>query len=293
MDLQPFVPHYGSGQLLAATTSPQVAAISQENRALQVRNDGPGIAYIRVAAGPIPAVRVSSADLPIPVGVTRTITKPIGDSSGVRWVLDYVSASTSSLSVVSGNGSSGDFGVGSGGSGGGGGTGLNGATQIEGFATTVDVSFTRPANTTAYAANQAVADAGPTAGGFTLANCSRAAGRSGLISDVVVASNADPATPLAGELWIYDQAVTAQADQAAFAPAAADRLKLVAVIPFSLASVAGGSGASGSVANVSGLSLGFTTVGSTNLRMLVKAKNAYVPASGEVLSVRLKIVQTN
>lgn len=175
-------------------------------------------------------------------------------------------------------------------------TGLNGATQIEGFATTVTTTFARPANTTAYAINQAIADSttAPTAGGFTLTNCSRAAGRSGVITDVVVSSSADPATTLAGEVWIYDQAVTtAQNDGAAFAPVVADRLNLVAVIPFTLSSVAGGTGASGSVANVSGLNLGFTTVGTPNLRYIVKAKNAYTPASGEVFGVRLKIIETN
>lgn len=159
---------------------------------------------------------------------------------------------------------------------------------------TLSTSLTRPSDTNVYAANDAftTSTSAPAAGGLTLTGAARATGGSGRIRDLLITSSADPATTLQGEIWIYDQAVaTVPNDNAAFAPALADRLNLVAIVPFTLASCAGGSGAVGSVAQVIGLDVLFTCVGSANLRFLVKVKNAYTPISGEVLQVRAKIEQ--
>lgn len=159
-----------------------------------------------------------------------------------------------------------------------------------GTLSTVSTSITRPADTTAYAANDAWADStsSPTTGGFTLTGVGRVSGGSAYITDLIVVSSNDPATLLQGELWIFDSAVTAVNDNAAFALSDADALKLVAVVPFTLASSQAGSGAN-SYAHVQNLGVGVTCAGSANLRFLVKVKNAYTPASGEVLTVRAKI----
>lgn len=159
---------------------------------------------------------------------------------------------------------------------------------------TISTSLTRPSDTNVYAANDAftTSTSAPAAGGLTLTGAARATGGSGRIRDLLITSSADPATTLQGEIWIYDQAVaTVPNDNAAFAPALADRLNLVAIVPFTLASCAGGSGAVGSVAQVIGLDVLFTCIGTANLRFLVKVKNAYTPISGEVLQVRAKIEQ--
>lgn len=160
---------------------------------------------------------------------------------------------------------------------------------------TITSSVTRPADTTAYAANDAWAnsDSAPTAGGYTFTSAARASGKSGIITDLIVVSSNDPATLLYGELWVYDSAVaTADNDNAAFTSSDADTLLLVAVIPFVLASTAGGSSTT-SYAHVQNLSVGFTAIGTANLRFKVKVKNAYTPASAEVLSFRLKIRQVD
>lgn len=165
------------------------------------------------------------------------------------------------------------------------------------IASTATTSVTRQANTTAYAANQAYSDSSsaPTAGGFTLTGAAGRSGGSGIISDLTVMCSNDPATPLQGEIWIFDQAVTAINDLAAFSISSADILNLVGVVPFTLLSGGAGTGGAtkGSYANIQGLNLGFTCVGTANLRYLLKVKNAYTPASAEVLTVRAKIVQTN
>ncbi len=165
------------------------------------------------------------------------------------------------------------------------------AKVVSPFAT-VDVTATRMTDTTTYAANDAWAnsDSAPTAGGYTLTSAARKSGGMGIITDVILSSTNDPALLLQGELWIFDSAPTAINDNAAFALSDADILKLVAVIPFTLADTGAATGAN-SFAVINGLNVGFTCVGTANLRMLVKVKNAYVPANAEVLTARFKIIQ--
>lgn len=151
--------------------------------------------------------------------------------------------------------------------------------------TTVSTTITRPADTNAYTANDCWADStsSPTVGGFTLANAGRSSGASGTITDAVFSTSAG--TALQGELWIFDQAVTAVNDNAAFSVSAADILNLVGVIPFNCTDTANGRAAS----YVTGIGIGYTAVGSTNLRCIVKVMNAPTPGNAEVLSIRLHV----
>lgn len=160
--------------------------------------------------------------------------------------------------------------------------------------TTVTATVTRPADTTTYTANDAWSDStsAPTVGGFSLAGSARVAPATGIITDMIIVSSADPATTLQGEIWLFESAVTAINDNAAFALSDGDAVKLVGVVPFTLLTTTAGSGTN-SYANIQNLSLGFTTASSADLRFLVKVKNAYVPVSGEVLTIRAKIVQVN
>ena len=166
--------------------------------------------------------------------------------------------------------------------------------QNVGFATTINTSVTRPADTTAYAANDCWSNStsAPTAGGFTFTDAARISGGSGIITDIWISSSADPATLLQGELWIIDQAGTNINDNAAFTMTDANVLNLVAVVPFTMLTTVAGSGTN-SYAHIQNLSIGFTCVGTANLRFLVKVKNAYTPISAEVLNFKLKIIQTN
>ena len=154
----------------------------------------------------------------------------------------------------------------------------------------ISTSIARPADTTAYAVNDAISDStsAPTSGGFSFASAARVSGGGGRITDLFVTSTNNAGTNLQGELWIFDQSVTAINDNAAWNLSDADVQNALAVIPFALITEA-----NNSWAHVQGLNIGFVCSGSANLRFLVKAKNAYTPASAEVLRFRLKLEQTN
>jgi hypothetical protein len=166
-------------------------------------------------------------------------------------------------------------------------------TWSMGLGVTCDTDIARPPDTTAYVANDAWANStsAPTSGGFTVGatnskNAARKSGGSGIITDAVITSSNPAGTPLQGEIWLFDQAVTAINDNAAFSLSDSDAKNFVGKVPFTLAVDA----TNNSQAHVTGLNIFFTCIGSANLRFLVKVKNAYTPASAEVLTVRLKIV---
>ncbi|WP_119392726.1 hypothetical protein [Taklimakanibacter lacteus] len=152
----------------------------------------------------------------------------------------------------------------------------------------VQVDITRPADTTAYAVNDALADStsGPTAGGFTLASMAKVSGGSGIITDVIVTSSNDPATPLQCEVVFFNQAVTAINDNAAFAVSDAEIKTCLGKIGLALEDMG-----NNDFAHASGLAINYTCVGSADLRFLMRVKNAYVPASGEVVTVIVKAIR--
>ena len=166
----------------------------------------------------------------------------------------------------------------------------NGALWVSplGFPKTITVDVTRPADTTAYAAGDAISNSttAPTSGGFTFTGAARKSGGSGIITDVVVTSSNDPATRLSGEVWFFNQAVTNINDNAAFAVSDTEIKTAVGCVPFSLFD-AGNNG----YAHLTGLNILFTCSGSADLRFLLRARNAYTPASAEVITVVVKILQ--
>ena len=163
-------------------------------------------------------------------------------------------------------------------------------TASIGFPVSVSTDVTRPADTTAYAANDAWSDSttAPTAGGFTFTSAARKSGGSILITDAIFATSNDAATLLQGELWIFNQAVTNINDNAAFAVSDAEIKTCVAKIPFTLED-AGNNG----FAHVQNLAILATASGSANLRFLIRVKNAYTPASAEVLTCIIKGIQVD
>ncbi|MFN9115664.1 MAG: hypothetical protein ACK5XN_36890, partial [Bacteroidota bacterium] len=126
----------------------------------------------------------------------------------------------------------------------------------------------------------------PTAGGFTLTGAARRSGGSGIITDITIASSADPTVKLAAELFIFNQAVTNVNDNTAFAVSDTEIKSLIGVVPFVMFDAG-----NNQFAQVTGLNMLFTCVGSANLRFLLRARNTYTPASGEVFTVTAKILQ--
>lgn len=164
--------------------------------------------------------------------------------------------------------------------------GTNVIGQTYGSFVTCSTDITRPANTTQYTANDAWADATPTAGGFTFSNAGRVSGGSGIITDAIICTDADAGTLLQGEIMIFDQAVTAVSDNAAFAITDAEAKTLIGKIPFTLEDI-GNNG----WYHAQNLSIGYTCVGTANLRFLVRVKNPYTPASGETLTCIIKCMR--
>lgn len=157
-----------------------------------------------------------------------------------------------------------------------------------GFPIRVSTDITRPADTVAYAVNDALSNStsAPTSGGFTFTGIARKSGGAVLITDMIVASNNDPATPLQGEILIFNTSVTNINDNAAFAVSDTEIKTLVAKIPFALEDVG-----NNDMFHSQGLSIVAIASGSADLRFLVRVKNAYTPANAEVLTVILAGVQ--
>ncbi len=152
---------------------------------------------------------------------------------------------------------------------------------------TVGFTITRPADSNAYAANDAFSNStsAPLTGGYPLISVARAPGGSGTITDAIFSTSASMA--LQGELWIFDQPVTNVNDNAAFAISDAEALTLVGVIPFNCVDTT----SNNAISYVTNIGVGYNCVGtSTNLYCLVKVINAPTPGSAEILGVRLKVM---
>lgn len=151
---------------------------------------------------------------------------------------------------------------------------------------TFTTGVTRPGDTNAYAANDAYANStsAPTTGGFTFTSACRTSGGAGIITDAVV--SASGGTNYQGEVWVFDQAVTAINDNAAFTVSDSDVLNLVGIIPFQTSDTTAAN--SVSYVTIGNLGLGYTCIGTANLRYLVKIMAPVTPANAEVLTVRIK-----
>lgn len=154
---------------------------------------------------------------------------------------------------------------------------------------TISTDVTRQAaDTTTYAINDALSDStsAPTSGGFTFTSAGRISGGSGIITDAIFTSSANPALLLSAELWIFNQAVTAINDNVSFTISDSEVKTVVGVIPFTLFSAG-----PNSLYHAQNLSIGYTCVGTANLRFLYKVKNAYIPVGSEVITATIKVIQ--
>ena len=154
---------------------------------------------------------------------------------------------------------------------------------------TVSTDVTRPANVTTYTINDAMADTTPTAGGFTFTSAARKSAGAGIITDLWVTFEEDAAVPLVGELHIFETSVTAITDNVAYAITDAEAKTQIGMIPFALSD----NGNQG-VYHAQNLSIGFSAVGTANLRFLIKVKNGYIPTTNSsIITFRGKVLQVN
>lgn len=169
-------------------------------------------------------------------------------------------------------------------------------TRILNTSRTIAGSFTRPSDTTAYAAGDVVSDSTSAPTVITFSNATKESGGFGTLVHAICIDSANVATKPDLELWLFDTTVTPDNDNAAFTPTDAELLTLVGVIPFPTASFKVGDatvGAGGnSVCSVADINIPFKTVGATNSSLygVLVVRNAYVPVSAESFSFRLKVV---
>ena len=165
------------------------------------------------------------------------------------------------------------------------GTATIGATY--GFAGTATTTTTRPADTSAYTANDAFANATSSAAVPTLSNMCRASGGSGIMTDFALIYSTTQV--VVGEIWFYDSApAAANNDNAAWAMSDSDQLKLIGKYAFTTVA-----DASNSVYQEKNMNMGYTCSGSANLSYQIKITTGYTPAASDTLTLRAKFIQSN
>lgn len=172
--------------------------------------------------------------------------------------------------------------------------GENHIGEIGGRTRVVNGSFTRPNDTTAYAAGDAVTDNTSTPSVITFSGCSRVNNGSGVIVGVTLIDSANQSTAGQFELWVFDTTFTPDNDNAVFSPTDAECATLVGIVPLNLSYVGDAtSGAGGNrVYIASNLNIPFQTGASTtNLFGALVVRNAYTPVAQETFTARLRILQ--
>jgi hypothetical protein len=141
-----------------------------------------------------------------------------------------------------------------------------------------EVSFSRPANTTAYAAGDAVTDStsAPTTIQFEGVNT-----QSIRIDSIAITSD-NAVTAPALELWLFDSDPTATNDNSAFALTDADNNNVIGVVNFD------NYGATNNwLLTSTGINI-TASLETTSLYGLLKVQSAYTPASGETFNLSLR-----
>jgi hypothetical protein len=155
-----------------------------------------------------------------------------------------------------------------------------------GFQASVSASFTRPADTTAYAAGDAVSNATSSPAILQFPGAARVAGASGLILSARHIKNNTTAASF--RLWLYRETAAAVNDNAQFALLWANRANRIGFIDF--AHTTGGTGSNSSSSLATFVNLPFSLVGTALFGQLTTT-GGYTPASGEQHFIELFIAQ--
>lgn len=165
-------------------------------------------------------------------------------------------------------------------------------TTVNGLCHTTSATVTRPADTNAYTAGDVVCNSTSAPVVMTFSDAFKF--NHTVLQHAVITSSANVATKPDLELWLFDTTITMDNDNAAFTPTDAEMLTLVAVVPFLTADFKVGDATSGaggnSVCESKNLGIPINPAASDDLYGVLVARNAYVPVSGEVFTVRLKFL---
>lgn len=158
-----------------------------------------------------------------------------------------------------------------------------------GIAAIVEGTYTRPADTNIYAAGDVIANSTSAATILTFSSAVRAETGTAIIQAATLVDSVAAATKLDADLYLFDTTVVMEQDNAAWDPSDAEMLTCLGVIEFRGANfkTCGGNG----ITHVQGIGLPIVSVGGSSIFGILVARNAYTPASAEVLTVRLHILQ--
>lgn len=161
--------------------------------------------------------------------------------------------------------------------------------NVGGDTKTVTATFARPGDTTAYAANDAVADSTSAPTAMSLASVVAANAGTGYITAVMLQKSTVTATNAAFRVWLWNATPTLVNDNAAYTLLWADRAKLIGYVDLVLRSE--GSGSDTAVGLDDSRRIPFTcAVADTHLFATLTAEAAYAPGNAEnfLLSVTVE-----
>jgi len=163
---------------------------------------------------------------------------------------------------------------------------------VVGLTQTITTTFVRPNDANAYTAGDVISSttAASVAPILQFPNIVRSNGGGGIIQSAVLIDSVAAATKPDTELYLFDQIITMQSDNAVWAPLDAEMLNCVGVIAFPVGAfkTAGANG----IIDVTGLGKAFNcAASSTTLYGVLVARNAYTPTALEQFELRLQVLQ--
>ena len=167
---------------------------------------------------------------------------------------------------------------------------VNGTVSAVGLQVITTASFTRPADTTAYAAQDVVSNSTSAPSILTFSGVARANGGSGLILSARHIKSSTTTTGATYRLHLYKVAVSAINDNSPFTLLYANRANRIGFIDFN--HVSGGSGSDASNALTTFVNLPFVCdAASANIFGILTVTSAYTPTSAEQHFIELHIAR--
>lgn len=148
-------------------------------------------------------------------------------------------------------------------------------------------NFSRPADTTAYAAGDAITNSTTVPAVVTFSGAAFQNGGSGLIVAAMLVGSVNAATDLVADLLLFDTTFTASNDNSAFSVTDTEARTAIGVINFTTPTDLG---ANNTLWQATGLNIPYVCGGSsTSIFGGLVARNAYTPTSGERFDLQLAV----